>query len=43
MTTGSLGQGFSAALGIALGLKMDNKKPTVYTIIGDGESNEGQI
>jgi len=43
MTTGSLGQGFSAAIGIALGLKMDKKPQTVYTIIGDGESNEGQI
>jgi len=43
MTTGSLGQGFSAAIGIALGLKMDKKAPTVYTIIGDGESNEGQV
>jgi len=43
MTTGSLGQGFSAAIGIALGLKMDKKASTVYTIIGDGESDEGQI
>ena len=43
MTTGSLGQGFSAAIGIALGLRMDKKTSTVYTIIGDGESNEGQI
>jgi transketolase len=43
MTTGSLGQGFSAALGIALGLRMDKISSTVYTIIGDGESNEGQI
>jgi len=43
MTTGSLGQGFSAAIGIALGLRMDRKTSTVYTIIGDGESNEGQI
>jgi transketolase len=43
MTTGSLGQGFSASLGIALGLRMDNKSSTVYTIIGDGESNEGQV
>jgi transketolase len=43
MTTGSLGQGFSAAIGIALGLKMDKKNSTVYTIIGDGESNEGQV
>ena len=43
MTTGSLGQGFSAAIGIALGLKIDKKTSTVYTIIGDGESNEGKI
>jgi transketolase len=43
MTTGSLGQGFSAAIGIALGLRMDKKTSTVYTIIGDGESNEGQV
>jgi transketolase len=43
MTTGSLGQGFSAAIGIALGLRMDKKSSTVYTIIGDGESNEGQV
>jgi transketolase len=43
MTAGSLGQGFSAAIGIALGLKMDDKPNYVYTIIGDGESDEGQI
>jgi transketolase len=43
MTAGSLGQGFSAALGIALGLRMDKKPCRVYTIIGDGESDEGQI
>jgi transketolase len=43
MTAGSLGQGFSAALGIALGLKMDNKPIWVYAIVGDGESDEGQI
>ncbi|MDR2363532.1 MAG: transketolase, partial [Spirochaetaceae bacterium] len=43
MTAGSLGQGFSAALGIALGLRMDNKPARVYAIIGDGESDEGQI
>jgi transketolase len=43
MTAGSLGQGFSAALGIALGLRMDKKTSRVYTIIGDGESDEGQI
>ena len=43
MTAGSLGQGFSAAAGMALGLKMDGKPNRVYAIIGDGESNEGQI
>jgi transketolase len=43
MTTGSLGQGFSAALGIALGLRLDGIPATVYTIIGDGESDEGQV
>jgi transketolase len=43
MTAGSLGQGFSAALGIALGLRMDHKPCRVYAIIGDGESDEGQI
>ncbi len=43
MTTGSLGQGFSAAMGIALGLSMEGRKSTVYAIIGDGESDEGQV
>lgn len=43
MTTGSLGQGFSAAVGIALGSKLENDGATVYTLIGDGESQEGQI
>ncbi|MDR1249541.1 MAG: transketolase [Treponema sp.] len=43
MTAGSLGQGFSAALGIALGLRLDKSPARVYTIIGDGESDEGQI
>jgi transketolase len=43
MTTGSLGQGFSAAIGIALGLRIDGKASAVYAVIGDGESNEGQI
>lgn len=42
MTTGSLGQGLSAAVGIALGLRLDNNDVNVYCIIGDGESNEGQ-
>jgi transketolase len=43
MTTGSLGQGFSAAVGIALALRQDTVDSRVYVIIGDGESNEGQI
>jgi transketolase len=43
MTTGSLGQGISAAIGIALANKLDRIGNTVYLIIGDGESNEGQI
>ncbi len=43
MTTGSLGQGFSCAVGVALGSKLDGDGSTVYTIIGDGESQEGQI
>ncbi|SDN81153.1 transketolase [Acetanaerobacterium elongatum] len=43
MTTGSLGQGFSAATGMALAAKLDKKNLYVYTIIGDGESQEGQI
>ncbi len=40
---GSLGTGLSYSIGIALAAKMDNKDHHVYTIIGDGESNEGQI
>ena len=43
MSTGSLGQGFSTAVGMALAAKMDKKDINVYTIIGDGESQEGQI
>jgi transketolase len=43
MTTGSLGQGISAAVGLALGRRMDGSNVTVYCIIGDGESNEGQV
>ena len=43
MTTGSLGQGISSAIGIALGLRLDHKKSDVYLLIGDGECNEGQI
>lgn len=43
MTTGSLGQGFSAAVGMALAVQMDHLPNTIYAIIGDGESDEGQI
>ncbi len=43
MTTGSLGQGVSTAIGIALGNKMDKKDNYTYLIIGDGELNEGQV
>jgi transketolase len=43
MTAGSLGQGFSAAVGMALGLKMDGKPNRVYAVVGDGESDEGQV
>ena len=43
MTCGSLGQGGSAAAGMALGLKMNGRDNRVYVIFGDGESNEGQI
>lgn len=43
MTTGSLGQGLSAACGIAIAARVDKKNYRVYAIIGDGESQEGQI
>jgi len=43
MTTGSLGQGFSCAVGIAVGAKMKKLDFTTYVCIGDGESQEGQI
>ena len=42
MTTGSLGQGTSAAAGIATGMRMNGSKRYVYMIVGDGELNEGQ-
>ena len=42
MTTGSLGQGLSAACGIAVSLRIDANPATVFAIIGDGESDEGQ-
>ena len=43
MTTGSLGLGISAACGMALAGKIDNKDYRVYAILGDGESEEGQV
>ncbi len=43
MSTGSLGQGISAANGMALSAKLDNKDYKVYAILGDGEIEEGQV
>ena len=43
MTTGSLGQGLSAANGMAISAKLDNKSYRVYCVLGDGEIEEGQI
>ena len=42
MSSGSLGQGISAAVGMALAAKLDNKDYRVYTLLGDGEIQEGQ-
>ena len=43
MTSGSLGQGISAAVGMAIAGKMDNADYRVYTLLGDGEIQEGQV
>lgn len=43
MSTGSLGQGISAAAGIALGMKLDKAGAQTYCIVGDGESDEGLV
>lgn len=43
MSTGSLGTGFSAATGIAMACKLDKKENYVYTLLGDGEIQEGQV
>ncbi|MBE6958597.1 MAG: transketolase [Ruminococcaceae bacterium] len=43
MSTGSLGQGISVAVGMALGAKKQNKDFRVYTLLGDGEIQEGQV
>ena len=43
MSTGSLGQGISTALGMAMGCRLDGRKNRVFCMIGDGESQEGQV
>ena len=43
MSTGSLGQGISSAVGMALAGKIDNKSYRVYALLGDGELEEGQV
>ena len=43
MSSGSLGQGISCAVGMALAGKMDHKDYRVYTLLGDGEIEEGQV
>lgn len=43
MSTGSLGQGISAAVGMAIAGKLDQKDYRVYTLLGDGELQEGQV
>ena len=43
MSSGSLGQGISAAVGMALAAKIDGKDYRTYTIVGDGETEEGQV
>jgi len=42
-STGSLGQGFSVAMGMALGLKLQKLQPRVYAMLGDGELQEGEV
>ena len=43
MSTGSLGQGISCAVGMALGLRFQGKTSRVYALLGDGEIQEGQV
>ena len=43
MSSGSLGQGISTAVGMALAGKMDNEDYRIYTMLGDGEIEEGQV
>jgi len=43
MSTGSLGTGFSAAVGMAMAYKLDNERGRIYVLLGDGELQEGQV
>lgn len=43
LTTGSLGQGVSTAMGVAKAMKIDQKDNKVYVVVGDGEADEGQV
>ena len=43
MSAGALGQGLSFAIGIALAARLDSKDHRVYTLLGDGECDEGQV
>lgn len=43
MSTGSLGQGLSAAVGMALAYRLDNRDSYIYVLLGDGEIQEGQV
>lgn len=43
VSTGSLGQGLSISAGVACGLKLDGSPATVFTVLGDGECQEGQV
>lgn len=43
ISTGSLGQGISTAVGMAIGVKRDGRDSRVYTLVGDGETQEGQV
>ena len=43
MTSGSLGQGLSAGVGMSIGAKLDKLPSRVFVILGDGEIQEGQV
>ena len=42
-STGSLGQGFSVAIGMAMGLRLQNRSARIYALLGDGELQEGEV